>query len=320
MATVGSHYSYTFTVFTPTYNRGHTLHRVFNSLRAQTFRDFEWLVVDNASTDGTENLMQGWVDAGEIPIQYLRNEANIGHHGSWRRALGAARGELFVEMRSADGCASNALERLHYHWMTIPEAERGGYSAVSALAVDERGGLIGTRFPYDIVDSDSMEIRYRHKVKGDKWGFQRTAVLRQQNIHHIPGYVGEIPERIVWRSIARGYRTRYVNEPLRIYWQDQTQSLSRPPEPWRNAPGRVLDAEDLLNHDMRWFGVVPLTLYRDAAGYVCSAWHVGRRPAAQLSGLRGAARLLWLAAFPVGTGFFLVQRWLPAIAKRLPNP
>ena len=49
-----------FTVFTATYNRAHVLHRVYDSLRAQTFRDFEWLVVDDGSTDGTGALVEGW--------------------------------------------------------------------------------------------------------------------------------------------------------------------------------------------------------------------------------------------------------------------
>jgi len=314
-------FRHTFTVFTPTYNRAHSLHRVWEALKAQTFRDFEWLIVDNASTDGTAELVQRWIGDGSVAVRYLRNEVNIGRQGSWRRALEAAEGELFVEIRSADSCSPDALEVLHRHWKAIPEAERGGFSAVSALAVDEHGRLIGTPFPRQVTDSDSLEIRYRYRVRGDKWGFQRTSVLREQTIPRIEGYVGEIPERIVWRAIARRYRTRYVNERLRIYWQDQRESLSRPPRPWLNAPGRLLDAEDLLNHDLRWFRHQPLTFYREATAYTCSAWHVGRSATAQFAALKPvAARALWVAAFPIGTAFYLVQRWLPALATRLPNP
>ena len=92
----------TFTVFTPTYNRGHVLHRVHDSLAVQTFRDFEWLIVDNASDDGTESLVTSWIDDGSLPMRYLRNTENIGRQGSWRRAIQEARGELFLEVRSAD--------------------------------------------------------------------------------------------------------------------------------------------------------------------------------------------------------------------------
>ena len=310
-----------FTVFTPTFNRGHVLHRVYESMRAQTFRDFEWLIVDNASTDDTPAIVAGWIAAGDVPIRYLRNEVNIGRQGSWTKAIREARGSLFTEIRSADGLVPQALERLKFHWDSIPDGEREGFSAVSALAMDEHGELIGTRFPADVFDSDSIEIRYRYKVKGDKWGFQRTSVMREQEIPVIPGYTGSIAEAVTWRAIARKYRTRYVNEPLRIYWQDQTTSLTRPAIGWTNAPGRVLEAEDRLNNDLRWLPVVPVTFARDAVAITTSGLHSGRSLAAQPRTLRNpGVKVLWAAMIPVGVGFYLVERFLPALGRRLPNP
>ena len=174
MSTADPAFPYAFTIFTPTYNRAHSLHRVWDSLRDQSFRDFEWLIVDNASTDGTEALVAESIEDGGLAIRYLRNEENIGRQGSWQRAIEEARGELFVEMRSADGCTPDALAVLHAQWMSIPDEERHRFSAVSGLAVDERGRLIGTPFPFDVTDSDSLEIRYRYRVKGDKSGIQRS--------------------------------------------------------------------------------------------------------------------------------------------------
>jgi glycosyltransferase involved in cell wall biosynthesis len=310
-----------FTVFTPTYNRGHVLHRAYESMRAQTLRDFEWLVVDNASTDDTEAIVAGWIAAGEVPIRYVRNEVNIGRQGSWTRAINEARGELFTELRSADGLVPEALERLKFHWEAIPPDERAGFSAVSALAMDEHGDVIGTRFPEDVFDSDSLEIRYRYKVRGDKWGFQRTSVMRDQRIPEIAGFTGSIPEAVTWRAIARRYRTRYVNEPLRIYWQDQGHGLSRPVIGWINAPGRVIEAEDRLNNDLRWLPVIPVTFARDAVAITTSGLHWGRSLADQPKTLRNpGVKALWLAMVPVGVAFYLVERYLPAVGRRLPNP
>jgi glycosyltransferase involved in cell wall biosynthesis len=292
--------TYTFTVFTPTRNRGPVIGRMFDSLAAQTFRDFEWLVIDNDSDDDTPERMAAWQAVADFPIRYLR-QPNRGLQVSWRRGLDEARGELFLFTRSADALKPNALERLLHHWLSIPEAERPGFSAVSALAEDEHGRLIGTEFPTSPLDSDSAELRYRYRVRGDKFGFQRTEVLRANPIPLVEGYTGYMPESIVWSAIARQYRTRYVNERLRIYYQDQASSLSRPSHPRVNAVGGFLDAEARLNGDIRWLRAAPLEFYRRAVKYAWAGFHTGRSPAEQWRRLEyRRARALWLLAVAPG--------------------
>ncbi len=78
--------SMTFTVFTATYNRAHTLHRVYNALQQQTFRDFEWLVVDDGSTDNTEALVRRWQMESAFPIHYIM-QPNGGKHSAHNRSL-----------------------------------------------------------------------------------------------------------------------------------------------------------------------------------------------------------------------------------------
>ena len=69
----------TITVITPTYNRCNTLHRVYNSLISQTYKDFEWLVIDDGSTDDTKELIQNYIKQDKIDIRYYFQE-NQGKH------------------------------------------------------------------------------------------------------------------------------------------------------------------------------------------------------------------------------------------------
>jgi glycosyltransferase involved in cell wall biosynthesis len=204
-----------FTVFTPTYNRAHTLPRVYESLKKQTNRNFEWLVVDDGSSDGTADLITGWQAEGTLNIRYFAQK-NQGKHVAFNRGVLEANGELFLTLDSDDTCVPNALERLDYYWQGIPNAERIHFSGIGCLCMSARGEIVGTRFPADVMDTDLITLAIRHKVVGEKWGFHRTEILKQ---HPFPVFNGErfSPEGIVWNRIGRKYKLRFINEPLRIY-------------------------------------------------------------------------------------------------------
>jgi glycosyltransferase involved in cell wall biosynthesis len=88
-----------FTVFTPTYNRSHTLHRVYDSLHAQTYRNFEWLVIDDGSTDGTAEMIESWRRNADFPIRFFA-QPHAGKHVAHNRALDEARGRFFIVLDS----------------------------------------------------------------------------------------------------------------------------------------------------------------------------------------------------------------------------
>ena len=131
-----------------------------------------------------------------------------------------AEGEFLLVLDSDDACVTNALERLKYHWDNIDDQEQNEFSGVTSLCEDQHGKLVGDPFPQDILDSDSLELRYRYKVEGEKWGFQRTELLRR---NPFPEDLRQtyVPEDIIWNKIARKYKTRFINEQLRIYWIEQ---------------------------------------------------------------------------------------------------
>jgi glycosyltransferase involved in cell wall biosynthesis len=297
-----------FTVFTPTFNREHTLQRVYDSLCAQVFRDFEWLVVDDGSTDGTSALIEAWTKSAFFPIRFVRQQ-NQGKHVAHNRGVLLARGQLFLSLDSDDACTPEALERFRWHWEQIPPGRRDSFTGVTALCADQFGHLHGSRFPSDVFDSDSLESRFRYKVTGEKWGFHRTEVLRRYPFPEVPG-ARHVPENIVWFQIARAYKTRYVNEVLRTYWTSPVQGaqltstgLTRP-----QAVGLALLCRSLLNDHMRWCRYAPLRFARSSLNYSRFSFDSGAGVAEQRRHLGGLAQCLWLASLPFGFAASLRDR------------
>lgn len=204
-----------FTVFTPTYNRAHTLWRVYDSLKAQTFRDFEWLIVDDGSSDGTEDMVRQWMKTSNFSIRYFYQN-NQGKHIAFNRGVSEANGELFLTLDSDDTCVPHALERFHHHWESISIQDRPKFSGVTCLCMNSHGQVIGSKFPADGMDSDPITMETRYRIAGEKWGFHRTDVLRD---FPFPVISGEcfVPEGLIWNRIARKYKLRFINEPLRIF-------------------------------------------------------------------------------------------------------
>jgi glycosyltransferase involved in cell wall biosynthesis len=283
-----------FTVVTATYNRATTLDRVYGSLCAQTMREFEWLVVDDGSADDTGRRVEQWAREAQFSVRYLWQE-NQGKHVAFNRAVREAHGELIVVLDSDDACVPQALARFRDHWETIPPADRPSFAGVAALCIDQHGHRIGDPFPQDVLDSNALELRYRYKVRGEKWGCNRTDVLRRFPFPERPRRT-YVPESIVWNRIAREYRTRYVNEELRVYWLEGP-SLVHGQVPARNAPGGRIEHKAVLDSELEWFRFAPLQFVRSALHYARYSFHIGIGLRAQWNGLsRVPARILWLLA------------------------
>lgn len=112
-----------FTVFTATYNRGDLLHRVYEALLVQTNQNFEWLIIDDGSTDSTANSIDAMKRDGRLQIRYFYKE-NGGVHTAHNMAIRLARGRFFLRLDSDDACSPDAIETLLKAWSTIGEEER----------------------------------------------------------------------------------------------------------------------------------------------------------------------------------------------------
>ena len=198
------------TVFTPTYNRRHTLGRVYRSLREQTFRDFEWLIVDDGSTDDTESLVKEWQkEENFCPVRYFW-KPNGGKHTAHNLGISLASGEYFAILDSDDWYAPDALAEMVHQWGLLQEKGlKGQFSNVEGLSCNAGGSIVGHEFPADIYDGNFLEMQQTHNF--DTRGMYRLDVLRAYPFPE--GYDScFVTESLIWNRIAQKYRTRYMNK------------------------------------------------------------------------------------------------------------
>ncbi|MEA3312456.1 MAG: glycosyltransferase family 2 protein [candidate division WOR-3 bacterium] len=294
-------FKYTFTVFTPTYNRVDLLPRAYESLKNQTFRDFEWIVVDDGSTDGTDTLVQEWLETSSFSIRYTW-QPNSGKHVAINRGVEKAQGYLFAILDSDDWYAPRALERFLYHWESIPDEKKPGFSGVVGLYAYPSGRIVGTKFPHDILDSDSIEIRTRYRVKGDNIAAHCTEVMRE---FPFPEDLGKyVTPGLVWNRRALRYASRYVNE-IFAYTEYQPGGLSDKIVVNR---AKAPDAARLYYKEFISMGrPLPIDIaLRNYANYVRYSLHAGIALRKQI--LDAPSELLWSISFLLGASLYLRDR------------
>mgnify|MGYP004686634075 CR=1 FL=1 len=198
------------TVFTPTYNRAHLLGRLYESLCAQRFTDFEWLIVDDGSTDGTASLVQGFIAERRIDIKYL-SQRNGGKHRAINHGVGQAKGELFFIVDSDDYLPADSLQSIATEYAKC-DSSMGG---VAGLDATDGGKVIGSGLAQEFIECNSMEIRFKHHVTGDLAEVFKTSVMREFPFPEIDGEKF-CPEALVWNRIALKYNLRYFNKVIYI--------------------------------------------------------------------------------------------------------
>lgn len=165
----------TLTIFTPTYNRAHLLRSVYESLVTQTSQDFEWLVIDDGSTDFTRSLVEGFMREGRIAVSYVHKE-NGGLYTGYNEAYSRITSELCVCIDSDDFMPDDAVEIIIRTWR-----ERGGEEYAGLIGLDFRLDTmepIGGRFPDSMKDCYFLDLYTRRIHRGDSKVVTRTDLMR----------------------------------------------------------------------------------------------------------------------------------------------
>lgn len=202
------------TVFTPTFNRVGLLGRLYESLLQQSDFDFEWVVVDDGSTDGTENFFDTiQKNTNPFDIEYVR-QSNGGKHRAINKGVAMASGELFFIVDSDDYLTEDAIEKIKKWVDGLDDAHKwGGVAGAKGYNINSHIGGVGKG--EDFVDAKNTE-REAKGLTGDKAEVYFTDVLKK---YPFPEFDGEnfLTEEVVWNEIAyNGFYLRWFPDIIYI--------------------------------------------------------------------------------------------------------
>ncbi len=207
----------TVTIFTPTYNRAYILPNLFDSLCAQTSKNFEWLIVDDGSTDETEQLIAEFQskittirstgNSGFFEIRYFKQD-NGGKHRAINRGLQEANGDLFFIVDSDDRLTPDAIEWIINQAQPIFTSK--DFAGLAGVRIRPDGNKIGGDKNFGTIDATALDIRNVFHVHGDLAEVFKTEVFRRYTFPDIPGEKF-CSEGLIWgRMAGDNLKLRYV--------------------------------------------------------------------------------------------------------------
>ncbi|MFD1707993.1 glycosyltransferase family 2 protein [Siminovitchia sediminis] len=276
------------TIFTPTYNRAYCLENCYRSLVRQTNKNFIWLIIDDGSTDQTEEMVKGWMRENQIEIQYYWQE-NQGMHGAHNTAYQLIETELNVCIDSDDFMPDDAVEKITDCWKKYGNEKMSG---IIGLDADLNNQVIGTMLPKNLEASTLFDLYYKHGVTGDKKLVYRTELTRQ---YPYPLFENEKYVGLAYKyyMIDQTYEMLLLNEVLCcVEYLPDGSSLNMLKQYWRNPKGFAFYRKELMQ--LRFAGWT--FKYRQAIHYVSCSIHLQNKQFIKDS----PSRVLTALAIPPG--------------------
>ena len=257
-------------IVTPSYNRAHTLSRVYESLKNQTFKDFKWIIMDDGSTDNTSELVKSFQAENLFEIDYFWNE-NQHKFITVFEGIKKVTSNYFMIVDSDDSYPNNALQNLFDEVEKITNQDE--FISVMGLSQYTDGKIVGHQYPNNGFDGSIFDMRYKYKVRGDKFGIFITKTYQQllKNFDYSPyKNKGYIPQAVFFNTYdANGLKTRFVNKVVRNYHLDDedANSVSNTRFTGKNTFGLMEGYRSFLNsYGSKLFGY-PKALIRNLVGY-----------------------------------------------------
>ena len=289
------------TVLTPTFNRGRGLQSLWDSLQKQTVKEFEWLVVDDGSTDGTKDLITKLQEKSDFPIRYIY-KSNGGKHTALNVGIQTICSELTFIVDSDDCVTDDAVESiLKIHKKYRSQNNICGYAFLRAFP---DGKVNGKKFDVDEKIGSYIDVR----VNGDDTGADKAEVFKTHCLKEFPfpEYPNEkfLGEDLVWVRMARKYEMVHINKAIYVgnYLEDGLTN-NRRKHNIASPVGCMHRAEEFMESDLK-------TRYRIKGGLQYIVY--GRFAGVKVVDLIRKSRHKVLATVCTPGGLFLHSRWSKA--------
>lgn len=192
------------TIFTPTYNRKKELYDLYDSLVNQSYKDFEWLVIDDGSNDDTNVEIKKWINEGRININYIYKD-NGGKMSAVNMAHKLAKGEIFITVDSDDILVNDILKTVVEDFETIKNDQSIAGIVYQCAYKNKSQEVIAINLPRNGTICTYNELHTKYNVRGDKCTAWKTNVLRN---YQFPMFEGEkfVPDDYLMNNISRKYK------------------------------------------------------------------------------------------------------------------
>ncbi len=210
-------------VITPTRNRAHTLYRVFNSLRKQTYKKFEWIVCDDSSNDATIVLLKKYKKKANFKIRIFSFKERAGKPKIDNFCIKKANGTFLVFADSDDAFKKNSFSDLIKEWKKIPILEKKNIFAIISRVTTPSGKPLEKKLNFKNKAISLLDLWNKYNKKKEKWLFIKKNILLKYNFPEIDFY---IPEGILWEKISLKYNVWILDKCYRIFYSDTFNSVT----------------------------------------------------------------------------------------------
>jgi glycosyltransferase involved in cell wall biosynthesis len=210
-------------ILTPTWNRAEYLKKVWKGLDSQTYKNIEWVIANDGSTDNTKEVVEELSKKSSFPVTFINADMRIGKPRMDNELMSHANGEFFIWNDSDDFFVPDAINRLVELWHNIPNIKRHEYLGVMALCSDNKGVMQTLSFDSDgsILDT-TWEAIIANEI-GDGIIMCRSDLIKNKRFLEVDFL---ITESSFWQPIASGMRVIFLSSVLKIMDRTAPSSIS----------------------------------------------------------------------------------------------